>query len=189
MNTNAPSSKWNKMLPKLAAICAAGVLAGTFAFAVNVNHTKDAPHATVTTALSIACGAAHAPLPLDKAGIDSTRALGIVLLQPSKLEAVCDVVHQALSDTLLNQEPGTTPKSNNQELYSLADALGIDAKLAATTVAKTHAQRPGALESAALAASSKLQAAPATAPIAPSENAAPFAPAPDVIPEAPSPSM
>lgn len=129
-------SKW---LPRIAAICAAGVLAGTFAFAVNVNQKNDALQTEVTTSLNIACGKSQAPAPLDKAGIDSTRALGIILLQPSKLQAVCDVVDQALSDTLLYQTPGTNPKSNNQELYALADSLGISAKLASDTVAKTYA--------------------------------------------------
>ena len=131
--------KPNKWLPRIAAICAAGVLAGTFAFAVNVNHKNDALQTEVTTSLNIACGKAQAPAPLDKAGIDSTRALGIILLQPSKLQAVCDVVDQALSDTLLNQAPGTHPKSNNQELHALADSLGISAKMASDVIAKTNA--------------------------------------------------
>lgn len=131
--------KPNKWLPRIAAICAAGVLAGTFAFAVNVNKNNDALHTEVTTSLNIACGKAQAPAPLDKAGIDSSRALGIILLQPSKLQAVCDVVDQALSDTLLYQSPGTNPKSNNQELHALADSLGISAQMASDVIAKTNA--------------------------------------------------
>ena len=156
--------KTTNWMPRIAAICAAGVLAGTFAFAVNVNQKKDANLNAVNTELSVACGKAHAPAHLVEAGIDSTRALGIVLLQPAQLQAVCDTVNQALTDVLLDKEPGTHPKSNNQELYALSDALGIDAKLAASIVAKTRAAA------------------------APQLNAPVQAPAPNLVPEAPSPS-
>lgn len=170
----------------MAAICAAGVLAGTFAFAVNVNKEK-AFKTEVTNALNIACGKSQPAKFMTQAGIDSTRAMAIVISNPKKLIELCEIVRQAMSNVLLDQPPpGKTkvapPMSNNEELYGLADSLGITRALATEIVVKTHAD--SALEYYARLARMESRGEGLT-----QGHFAPFeAPAPVVVPEAPSPA-
>lgn len=118
----------------ITAVLAAGVLAGTFAFASKINEPEYKNKATAD--LNVACGHARAAKFMDKAGVDSVHAMGIILKDKSQIANVCEVVNQSLSDILLENQGSA--KTNNAELYELSDALGIDAKLASKVVSETY---------------------------------------------------
>lgn len=132
-----PSRKWGR---GVAAVLAAGVLAGTFAFATKINEPEVRNRATAE--LNVSCGHAKAAKFMDHAGVDTVQAMGIIVKDPSKIATVCEVVNQSLSDILLDNQANA--KTNNAELYDLASSLGLDTQSAMKLVVKAQHDKDNA---------------------------------------------
>lgn len=138
-NRQIDQDKTKRWLPTLAAICSAGVLAGTFSFAMNVNAKDNTFKKEVNHSMNVACGQAYGSTAIKDAKVDSELALGIILLEPKRLKSVCDIVQLALTDAALVKYKFDIPFHNNKDLHTLANVLGIDKKAAAEIVEKTYA--------------------------------------------------